>query len=214
METKFYKTAGVCLLVGAIVMVATMVLHPVGGSLQRILAMYNMIIVSHSMAMIAIPFVAFGFYGLSKLLQESRRITELAFTIVAFSMVAVLIGGVLNGFALPFFVKDQANQLSSNEFMLVTIVRYGFAISRAMDYLFIAGTMLSVGIWSMLILRSKSLSRGLGWLGIVLITASFLGLVTGFNFLNVSGFTVFVLGLVSWIVLTGLSMIFIGKNTQ
>ena len=61
MKMTIEKKAGIALLSGAFLMLATMVLHPSGGNLRHLLKTARVIVISHSLALIAIPLLAVGF---------------------------------------------------------------------------------------------------------------------------------------------------------
>ena len=75
MEKQFKKASGISLLTGAILATITMAIHPVGGSLAEIAARKGVFIFTHSLALISIPFIAFGFWGLATVLITKSKIT-------------------------------------------------------------------------------------------------------------------------------------------
>jgi len=55
MNTAIEKSAGLALLIGSLLMLSTMILHPEGGNLQHLLKVARIVVISHSMALLAIP---------------------------------------------------------------------------------------------------------------------------------------------------------------
>ena len=206
MEKQFKQTSGLSLIIGSFVLIATMVLHPSGGSIEHILKIRDVIVVSHSLAIVSLPFVAFGFYGLSVSLLTPSRISILAFIAIAFGLVAAMIAGTINGLTLPMFLSHYANELNQNLTVPQAIVRYGFAINKPMDYIFIVASAVSVGIWSVLMIRGSEFPKWVGYYGLSLLLLAMVAAFFRFNFIDLYGFRTVVFGIVSWVVSVGVLM--------
>lgn len=70
MELSFKNLSGICLFFGSLLATLTMLIHPVGGSLGDIAHMKSAFNFSHGMAIFCLPFIAFGFWGLSDVLYD------------------------------------------------------------------------------------------------------------------------------------------------
>jgi hypothetical protein len=209
-ENEFIKLAGICLLFGSLLATVTMALHPVGGSLVEIASKKNIFFISHSLALLSIPFVAFGFWGLATFLDAKNRISFLALTIGCFGLVAVMIAATVNGFVLPIFASKYAN--SSVDGAVTQAVRdYGWFLGEVVDNIFVGGLLLAVGIWSVLIIRSNQIPKWLGYFGLILLAFCLVALLARFNFTNLHGIRIFVIGLVFWKVTVGFYMIKLKK---
>lgn len=203
MEAQFRKTAGVCLLTGSVLATLTMILHPLGGDLAEIARTQRMIVFSHSLAILCIPFMAFGFWGLSHVLATKSGLSFLALVLMCFGLVAAMIAGTFNGLVLPRFAAKYSN--STADPSVLQIVRdYGRYINLAMDYIFIVAGVLSVLIWSSLILFTGSLAKWLGYYGLLLVTVIAVCLILNLNFTSVFGFGLFIFSVVSWKVLAAI----------
>lgn len=203
MTTSFQKTSGICLIISSVLLVVTMVLHPTGGNAKHIMQMYTILVVAHSLAIFTLPFLAFGFYGLSVSLLTSNKVSLLAFIFVCFALVAGMIAGSINGLVLPMFVEKYSSSFEQNSNILLPILKYGSNFNKAMDYITIAGILIAITIWSFLIIRSKNFPKWIGYYGIILFIMALLGAFLQFNFVNLFGFRIFIFSLVSWIVLVG-----------
>lgn len=206
MDFQFKRTSGISLIIGSLLLIATMVLHPSGGSVAHILHVYNVIVGSHSLAILCLPFIGFGFYGVSVALQTDSRVSTLAFMIAALGLVAALVAATINGLTLPLFLSHSTEAIQSQPELVQSIVRYGAAINQPMDYVFIGSILLAMGIWSVLILRTAVFPKWTGYLGILLLLLVLIGLVLRFDFIDLTGFRIFIFGLVSWIVSMGVLM--------
>ncbi|MBA4849310.1 hypothetical protein [Emticicia sp. BO119] len=205
MESQFRKTAALCLLSGSLLATITMILHPSGGSLEHITHTKGVIVFSHSVAIFCLPFIGFGSWGLSMLLQTSNRVSMLSFFVFSLGLIAAMIAASVNGFILPFFVSRYYNT-GIDEIILKTILGYGKYLNAAMDYIFIVACMFAIGIWSIIIVTKAQLPRWIGYYGFTIMAFGMVAIFTSFNFISVFGFRTFIFGLVSWLVLAGVLM--------
>ncbi len=202
METEFKKFSGISLIVGSILMVATMVLHPSGGSIEHILKTKTTIIVSHSLAIFSLPFIGFGFWGLSTALLTKSRISFLSFIISCFGLFAAMIAATINGLTLPLFLTQIVPQnIDLN--IIKAVSGYGREINIPMDYILLLAFGVSISIWSVLIVQSKKFPKWIGYYGIFLILFSVLAIYNKYNFIGLFGFRIVIFGIVSWIIAVG-----------
>jgi hypothetical protein len=203
----FYRLSGFSLVIASILMVATMMLHPTGGSIEHIIKMAKIAIIAHSLAILSMGFIGFGFYGVSKLLLTDNKLSYLALSFASFSLVAAMFAAVFNGLVLPMYVLKYVSRTSEETNTIRLIINYGFTINKALDYLFIVGLSVAMFIWSILIIKTKILSKWIGYWGIVLPIICFIGIFFQFNFISVTHFTIYILCIVSWIISVGISLI-------
>lgn len=202
METEFKKFSGISLIVGSILMVATMVLHPSGGSIEHILKTKTTIIVSHSLAIFSLPFIGFGFWGLSTALLTKSRISFLSFIISCFGLFAAMIAATINGLTLPLFLTQIVPQnIDLN--IIKAVSGYGREINIPMDYILLLAFGLSISIWSVLVIQSKKFPKWIGYYGIFLILFNILAIYNKYNFIGLFGFRIVIFGIVSWIIAVG-----------
>ena len=76
-----------------------------------------------------------------------------------------------------------------------------------MDYIFIVGYSIAMFIWSIIIFKTAILPRWIGVYGFFLLILAIIALSLQLNFISVIGFSIYVFGIVSWIVLVGYSVI-------
>jgi hypothetical protein len=203
MQKRFQRLTGYCLIIGSILMVLTMLLHPAGGNIEHIIRISKMVILSHSIAVLSIPFIAFGFYGLAKKLNTESGLSYLGLSIIGFALVAVMLAALLNGLVLPMYLIKNATGTGQKLDSINQIISYSTTFNSALDYVFIAGYSLSMLIWSLLIIRTVAFPKWHGILGLVLVGISLTGVILQLNFISVTGFTVYVFGIVSWIISAG-----------
>ena len=213
MEPKFRKTAALCLLIGALLATITMILHPSGGSMEHINHIESVIIFSHALAIFCLPFVGFGSWGLSVLLQTPGRVSILSFFVFCSGLIAAMIAASINGLVLPYFVERYYNS-GVDETLLKAIIGYGRYINASMDYIFISACAFAVGIWSVIIVMKAQLPKWIGYYGFIIIIFGLIGIFTNFNFISVYGFRIFIFGLVSWLILVGIMMLWAKSINQ
>ena len=191
-------------MLGAVIITFTMALHPVGGNIEHLLQVRLLTIITHGMAIFSVPLMLFGFYGLTISFPQSSWLNHLAFLNMAVGLIAVMMAAALNGLALPFFLDHQSGASQEQLPMIHLVMDYGFALNRAMDYIFIVGCCLSIGLWSFLSLNANtSIPKWTGWLGLIMSAATMIAILAGYGFTSLTGFRIFIGGLVVWMVASG-----------
>lgn len=214
MKRPVEKSGGIALLTGSLLMLLTMALHPAGGSLQRLLEMTKAIVISHSIALLAIPFLAVGFWGLTKKLGASRFLPLLSFSIVLTGLLAGMIAATINGLALPIYIRHYKEAAVEMEGILKPIIRYNIALNQAFDFVFLGAVSLSVLLWSIAILRYKALPSWTSYVGMALSLLALGMLASGFVFVNLHGFRLFIFGHVVWMSLIGVALLRSKRNQR
>ena len=201
MEKEFSKTTGFSLMLSAILLIVTMILHPSGGSIEHILKIKGVLMGSHGLAIFSLPFLGFGFWGLSLALQTKSCLSMLGFIMSCFGLVAGMIAATINGLALPLLIINSPDSLDPNT--LKAILMYGKYINIPMDYIMIIMLSCAITLWSFLIILTGLFPKWIGYFGLLLIAFGILGIFLQFNFTNLFGFRIFIFGIASWIIATG-----------
>lgn len=213
MEKQFKKASGISLLTGAVLATITMAMHPVGGSLAEIAARKGVFIFTHLLALLSIPFIAFGFWGLATALETKSKMSFLSFAVSCFGLVAVMAAGTLNGFVLPMFASNYSGSTVDGA-VLQAVRDYGWLLGSSLDYIFITGLSLAMTIWSGIMIATGQLSKWLGFYGLLIVVITMLKLLMKFNFTTDVGFGIFIFTLVSWLIMAALLLIFSTKKIQ
>ena len=207
MEKHFYKSSGISLITGSLLIIATMILHPAGGSIEYIIKSTKSITATHALAIFSLPILFFGFYGLTNKLLDKWKLAKLALIIMGFGLIAAMFAALINGLTLPYFLGKYENNIAENADTLKLITNYGFAINKPLDYIFIAATCFAITIYSTLIISSNKLPKWIGYFGVLLISFAVIGVLTGFVFTNLIGFQLFIFGFATWFLTIGISLI-------
>lgn len=206
MENQFYRNAGLALIIGSIMMLATMILHPVGGNIDHIIKISQIIIVSHSLAIASIPISLFGFWGLTKKLGSTNIFSLTAFITIVMGFFAAMMSAAVNGLALPFFLEDYAESTPQTLVTIQRILDYNFAVNKATTMIYIAASCMSVLFWSIAIMRDTAFPKWIGYFGILLGSSAVILLVSGFVFNDLHGLRIFVFSTVTWVLVIGYLM--------
>ncbi|GMN08386.1 hypothetical protein MTsPCn9_10050 [Croceitalea sp. MTPC9] len=207
MKSQFYKITGISLSAGSFLAIITMILHPSGGSFQEIINQAAKMQIAHSIAIACIPFMLFGFYGLTDRLLGLRKISKLALISVTLGLFSAMLAALFNGLILPNFLNQHAKSLEQSESFLKILVSYGFTINKALDYVFIVALIFGILIYSILIIKTQKISKYLGYFGLLILIFSIIGGLTGFAFTSLIGFRIFVFSVAVWILCSGISLI-------
>ena len=205
MQQTQEKNAGICLILFTVLMLFTMVLHPVGGDFEYLLKMKGLIITTHVIALLALPFAYIGFWGLAKKIGTENFFSISSFAFVVFGLIAVMIAATANGLVLPIFIQQYGEASAETVSSLKPLLRYNFSVNNAFDYIYTAAFCLSMLFNSIAILQTKKLHRGLAYLGIVLSVVAALMVVFAPPH-NLYVFRMFVLSIVVWIFLAGIAL--------
>jgi len=207
MENRFFKNSGLALIIGSIMMLMTMILHPVGGDIDHLIRISRIIIISHSLAIASIPISLYGFWGLTVKLGQKDIFSLIAFIVICMSLFAAMIAATVNGLAIPFFVDHFEGATSHTIEAIHPTLEYSFALNKATTMIYIVGNCFSVLLWSIVIVKQKSLPAWTGYLGLLLGLGAVLLLLSGFVFNDLHGLRIFVVGNVIWMILVAYTLI-------
>lgn len=203
MESQAYKSTGISLVTGSILVILTMVLHPAGGSMEHILSISTTITVTHALAIFCLPIILFGFYGLTMRLMDTLKLSVLAFIMILFGCMAAMFAALVNGLTVPYFLDGYADRLEANREVLHPILTYSFALNTSLDYIFIVSFCLAIALYSIVILRTNRFPKWMGCFGLLFIIFVSIGATTGFVFTSLTGFRIIVFSLAAWILSVG-----------
>ena len=200
------RAYGISLMIGSLLMILTMVLHPIGGDFNHLLRILTMGRIAHIIGIASIPLITYGFWGLSQTMQ--RPLADISFCFMLFGLIAVMLAGTTNGLILMDFVQDYEGASEETIASLTPFFRLIRNFNHAFDFLFIGAVCISTGLWSATILRQETLPKLLGWFGMVITIAALVSLLAGFVFVDVHGFRIFIFGWVAWVIVAGYQLAF------
>lgn len=181
-----------------------MVLHPTGGNFETLIANSTIAIVSHSLAIFSVPFCMLGFIGLTNILGKESFFSKLALVIMILGLIAAMLAATLNGLALPLFVADYASTSEETISSIRPILKYNMVLNHSFDYILISAMFISTLLWCVDIQKTEVFPKWVGYFGALLVSAAVIAIVSGFYFLDLHGFRIFILGWVAWIFLVAI----------
>lgn len=213
MNTSSEKNAGIALIIFTVLLVLTMGLHPAGGGVEHLIRISKLIIITHSIAILSLPFGWVGFWGLTKKLGANKFWPMLSFAMITFGLFAVMIAASANGLIMPIFLQHYKDEIPQAIDSIKPVMRYSFAINGAFDYVYTWAFCLAIVGWSVTIIRTALLPKWIGWLGMVVAVTAVVIFTTGIAVHSLKGFRVFVGAVVLWIVVVGYVLLK-GKNSE
>jgi hypothetical protein len=206
MQTNRERAAGTALIIGTLLLVTTMVLHPAGGSVARLIERSAWIIGTHAIALLALPLFLVGFWGLSSQLQESWLLSRVALSVMLVGLFAALCAAAVNGLALPLFVRRFADASPQTIEAIKPVIAYNMALNHAFDFVFIGATCIAMVLWSLAILRKGALPKWIGIYGLLAGSGLLIVLASGVVLVDLHGFRLFIFAVVLWFLFAGISL--------
>lgn len=203
MKDQLSRNAGVSLITGSVLLTITMVLHPVGGGLRHLLEISTILISTHAIAIVSLPFLLYGFWGLTYRLDNTNTLSMLAFITISMGVVAGMLAAAINGLALPVFIEGYRDASDETLNSIEPILKYGLSLNMAMDYIFIGATCIAMSLWGILIIAKSVFPKWIGYAGILTSISALVSGITGFVFTDLFGFRIFIFGFVLWMVVVG-----------
>lgn len=206
MKNQLEKNAGISLIIGSVLGVITMVIHPVGGNIDHLINISGVIIVSHTIALFSIPFLMFGFWGLSRRIGFDNSFSVLALVTASLSLAAVMMAAAINGIVVPFFVDNLKDASPEKIKTAEMILSFGFSLNQAFDYIFVGGICQAFLLWSIAIIKGKTFPNWIAFLGIALGLGFLIAMISGFVLSDLRGFRIFFFGIVAWMIAAGIML--------
>ncbi|MEQ8711724.1 MAG: hypothetical protein RIC80_01840 [Cyclobacteriaceae bacterium] len=206
MNSKDERNTGLSLMISSVLIVTTMVLHPVGGDFDHLLQIATIGMIAHSIGILSIPFAAYGYWGIMNRLDEVSFLSRIAFSFMLFGLVAVMIAATLNGLVITQLAQSYAGASEETIASLKPIFRYSHAFNLANDYIYMTAVAISTLCWSIAMLMTKKFAAWLAYLGIGLVLVAVSSVFLGYIFTTVTGFSIFIFGSAVWTIGMGWSL--------
>ncbi|MEO8404947.1 MAG: hypothetical protein ABI480_10135 [Chitinophagaceae bacterium] len=203
MNNKFEYRCGTSLIIASLLMVVTMVMHPAGGSIEYLWKISSMIMITHSIALISVPFGLLGFWGLTKRLDSGNILSIGAFITMGLGTIAVMCAAAVNGLVLPLFINHYRDSTPEKISAIKPFLNYNISLNHAFDLIYIGAACGAILLWSIVVLKTGRMPKWFGWLGILLAFIAIGSMIAGFIFFSLTGFRIFIFGFVVWTILAG-----------
>lgn len=197
------RSGGLALIIGPLLMLAVMAMHPQGSDLHadgtgHVVAVSKLV---HGTALATLPIILYGLLALLRAMDDAG-LSLLAFVAYAVGAMAVLIAGTANGFVFPVLLEDDPGHGVTGP-TRDALLTYNWTLGQAMTQVHVVMSFVAMGLWSVHMVRTRVLARGLGIFGCLISVAALTGLFTGRVDMDVKGFGLIVLLQSLWLVAAG-----------
>ena len=201
------RSGGAALVVGALLGIVTMSLHPTGHDLAAsdgAASIETLAIAVHALVIASLPITFLGAMALTRRIDSPARLATSALVIHGFGAVSVMIAAAVSGFLGPHLVHQAAADPTNETARL--FLDYNARVNQVFARMFVAASSIAIFLWSASIVRTRVLAAGLGVYGIVIATVTIAALASGHLRLDVHGMGAVVLAQAVWLVIAGVSL--------
>jgi hypothetical protein len=193
------RRSAITLIAGSVGMIITMIFHP-GGKIapEQLEHMIRLSIGVHSLALLTVPVLFLGAWGMSRRLDGGDRLAWAGLVLFAFASAAVMNAGTLNGLAAPKLMRLIAAATPETRETWRMIANFSFQVNQAFARVYAVGASLAIALWSVAILRYRSLGFGVGIYGVILGLVTALAICSGLLTPDRHGFAILIFGQAIW----------------
>jgi hypothetical protein len=202
---------GLALIFGTVASIVTMSLHPTSvsalASPEALMHEMRVLVAVHTLALLSIPLMVFGFAGVTHRLGWERPAALFAFVLYAFSAIAIMFAaiadGLINAALMPKMISAPESELQ----ILKAALAYNFQLNQACAKVFVVGSSLAFIFWSAALLRAGTFGRRVAAVGWFTGGIALLGLLSGHVRMSAHGFALIVFLQAVWVVLLAVWML-------
>ena len=199
---KINTAYGLALIVGTVGAIVTMAFHPTGfdphASVEAVAHDMSILVGVHTLALLSVPLLVFGFVGVTMRAGWHRPEALLAFIIYALSAVAIMFAGIADGLINAALIPEMTGASDLKLQALKAALSYNFQFNQACAKVFVVGTSLAIILWSITLFRFGVLERRIGIIGWFISLAALFGLLSGHVHMSAHGFGLIVLLQAVW----------------
>jgi hypothetical protein len=188
-------------------MIITMISHP-GGKISpaEVDHVARMLIVVHSLALASIPSVFLGAWGMTRRIGGPDRLAWAGLVLYALASIAVMNAAVCDGLLAPVLIRKVVAATPETRDIWQTLMNFDFQMNQAFARVYAVGSSLALVLWSVSILRYRTLGRGVGIYGVVLGVVTAAAICSGFLTPDRHGFGMLIFGQAIWFLLVAREM--------
>lgn len=193
-------------------MIITMISHP-GGKISpaEVDHVARMLMVVHSLALACIPVVFLGAWGMTRRIGGADRLAWVGLVLYALASIAVMNAAVFDGLMAPVLMRKIIASNAETRDMWQTLMNFNFQMNQAFARVYAVGSSLAVLLWSVSILRHRTLGRGVGVYGVLLGVATAAGIFSGYLTPDKHGFGMLIFGQAIWFLIVASGLPSFGK---
>lgn len=189
---------------GSIALVATMTMHPTGGSWEKLQQQAGLNTTIHILAIAELGLLTLGFVRRARAAGPDRPLIDAGTVAMALAAAAGVLAATLNGIVIQGLADRAITADSASEPVWRIMSTYNHMLNRALTQIFIGGASTAVLLWSLAAVRSRGAWQYLGAVGLAMAILSLFALVSGHMRHNVHDFGLFVFGFCGWTLALGL----------
>jgi hypothetical protein len=180
-------------------MIITMISHP-GGKIgpAEVDHVARMLIVVHSLALMSIPVIFLGAWGMTRRIGGADRLAWAGLVFYGLASIAVMNAAVCDGLIAPTLIRKIVAATPETRDVWQTLMNFNFQMNQAFARAYAVGSSLAVVLWSVSILRNRTLGLGVGIYGVVLGLVTVVGICSGFLTPDRHGFGMLIFGQAIW----------------
>jgi hypothetical protein len=207
------RRSAIALIAGSVGMIITMISHP-GGKISpaEVDHVARMLIVVHSLALLSIPVIFLGAWGMTRRLGGADRLAWAGLVLYALASIAVTNAAVFDGLMAPVLMRKIVAATAETRDVWLTLMNFNFQMNQAFARVYAVGSSLAVVLWSVSILRNRTLGLGVGIYGVVLGVVTVAGICSGFLTPDRHGFGMLIFGQAIWFLVVASGLWGSGKN--
>src|SRR5438105_4984001 len=198
------KKGGIALIAASLAGILTMSLHPTGWDLSapdKLAPMALLLVAVHALAVASMPVLFLGALALSRRLASPDRLALAALVVYGFALAAVLVAAVVDGFVVPSLAREimTAPPPATEEWR---IAHYNGLLNQSFARVFLVASSTSIVLWSVSILRSRTLAPSVAIYGLLVGPAVIAAVVSGLR-LDPHGAGSLILAQSLWFIVVG-----------
>lgn len=188
-------------------MIITMISHP-GGKISpaEVDHVARMLILVHSLALASIPVIFLGAWGMTRRISGPDRLAWAALVVYALASIAVMNAAVCDGLMAPTIMRKIVAATPETRDMWQTLMNFNFQMNQAFARVYAVGSSLALVLWSVSILRYRTLGRGVGIYGVILGLVTAVGICSALLTPDRHGFGMLIFGQAIWFLLAAEGM--------
>lgn len=195
---------GNSLIIGSVLMLSTMALHPTGHGIARDAQRMGILAaLVHSLGLASVPFLFYGVWVLTRRLSDEHPLAELALVVYGSSAMCAILAAAASGFLAPDLIARMTELQGAERDAAGNLLHYTGRINQAFAMLYVAGSSAAILLWSATILRSGRMNRTAGIYGVIVAALALVVLLSGHLRLDVHGFGAVVLTQCVWFIVLG-----------
>jgi hypothetical protein len=208
------RLGGTAMIAGAIMGLMTMALHPTGHDIARDPVFQGTLNVAvHALAILAAPLAFYGGFVLTRRIAAGSALAELALAFYGASAVATMMAATASGFLAPDLIVTVRGARSESAAAAAALLEYNGSFNQAFAKLIVGASSIAIGLWSLVIMRTRLMRHGTGILGCIISVLALLLLLSGRLRLDIHGFGAIVLLQAVWLMMIGFELRASGTST-